>query len=163
MDQPVGQRVNLAAGGQTTLRIAHFIPGLDARTGGVAAAVTGLASAQSRAGLDVTIVSAWAEGEQADAQDELNRAGVKLQMIGPVRGRLRWHPDLPAQARAAVAEANIVHIHSLWEHLQHYAAREAQRIGQPYVFSPHGMLDPWSLKQIAMVSAFTWRCDCGGT
>jgi glycosyltransferase involved in cell wall biosynthesis len=132
------------------LRIAHFITSMDARMGGVAAVIAGLAPAQARAGLDVTVVSAWAEGEATDA-NELTTAGVKVQLIGPVRRRLGGHPQMQAQVQAAVFNSDVVHIHALWEHLQHYAARAAQRAGKPYVFSPHGMLDPWSLKQSALV------------
>jgi glycosyltransferase involved in cell wall biosynthesis len=40
-----------------------------------------------------------------------------------------------------------VHIHALWEEIQHQAARIANNRGVPYLFTPHGMLDPWSLAQ----------------
>jgi glycosyltransferase involved in cell wall biosynthesis len=44
-------------------------------------------------------------------------------------------------------DADIVHIHGLWEEPQHVAAGTARRLDVPYVFTPHGMLDPWSLRQ----------------
>ena len=40
-----------------------------------------------------------------------------------------------------------MHIHALWEEIQHRAARVARELGMPYVITPHGMLDPWSLRQ----------------
>ena len=47
-----------------------------------------------------------------------------------------------------LARANdVVHIHGVWEEVQHRAARACQRLGVPYVMTPHGMLDPWSLAQ----------------
>jgi len=42
-----------------------------------------------------------------------------------------------------------VHIHGVWEEIQHQSARIARKQRKPYVFTPHGMLDPWSLSQSA--------------
>lgn len=47
----------------------------------------------------------------------------------------------------AITGADIVHIHAVWEQVQHDAARIAYRKDVPYVITPHGMLDPWSLEQ----------------
>ena len=49
-----------------------------------------------------------------------------------------------------IAEADIVHLHTLWSPLVAAAARFSERLGVPYVLSPHGMLDPWSLRQGAL-------------
>lgn len=43
-----------------------------------------------------------------------------------------------------------VHIHGLWEQSTAMAASAAQRHGMPYVVSPHGMLEPWALRQKAL-------------
>src|SRR5207253_7680037 len=43
--------------------------------------------------------------------------------------------------------ADVVHIHGLWEEIQHQAARSSRQSGVPYVFRPCGMLDPWALSQ----------------
>jgi glycosyltransferase involved in cell wall biosynthesis len=40
-----------------------------------------------------------------------------------------------------------VHVEALWEEIQHQGAKIAHRLRVPYVISPHGMLDPWSLSQ----------------
>ena len=47
----------------------------------------------------------------------------------------------------AVRAADVVHVHALWEEVQSLAARACRAIGRPYVFTPHGMLDSWSLRQ----------------
>jgi glycosyltransferase involved in cell wall biosynthesis len=49
--------------------------------------------------------------------------------------------------RAAVAAAEIVHLHGVWDPLIRNAAVEARRGGRPYILAPHGMLDTWSLQQ----------------
>jgi len=42
---------------------------------------------------------------------------------------------------------DIIHIHNVWENLQHHTARAAFAAGVPYLIRPCGMLDPWSLRQ----------------
>jgi glycosyltransferase involved in cell wall biosynthesis len=42
---------------------------------------------------------------------------------------------------------DILHLHGIWECIIRVGAIEARRQGKPYVVSPHGMLDPWSLSQ----------------
>lgn len=46
-----------------------------------------------------------------------------------------------------VSEADVVHIHCLWNALHLSVGIIARRQGIPYVISPHGTLDPWSLRQ----------------
>ena len=66
-------------------------------------------------------------------------------MIGPVRGKLMQHPALATTVIRAVKTANIVHIHGVWEDLQHHAVKACQQAGVPYVVTPHGMLTSWSV------------------
>src|SRR5262249_48936832 len=58
-----------------------------------------------------------------------------------------------------VRQADVVHIHALWEEVQHRAARTAWQRGKPYLIRPCGMLDPWSLAQGRLRKALylRWR------
>jgi len=47
----------------------------------------------------------------------------------------------------AVRVADIVHLHTLWHPLNAIARRACARHGRNYVMMPHGMLDPYSLRQ----------------
>lgn len=49
--------------------------------------------------------------------------------------------------RAAVLNSNadIVHIHGLWQYPSVVSLQWHRRTGRPYLISPHGMLDPWAL------------------
>lgn len=51
----------------------------------------------------------------------------------------------------AVRNADIVHVHTLWHPLNTIARCTCKRLGKPYVLSPHGMLEPYSL------SVHNWR------
>lgn len=49
--------------------------------------------------------------------------------------------------RAAVLRADVVHLHTNWSPLNLAASWACKATGRPYVLSPHGMLDPWSLSE----------------
>ena len=129
------------------MRVLHVIPSLDPSAGGPTTALIGMASAQARAGLDISVLTTWRDGQSPVAVKEFEQAGVRLTQVGPVTGALRRHPDLAAQIEQLTSQTDVVHIHSVWEEPQHLAARAANRKGKPYIITPHGMLDPWSLAQ----------------
>jgi glycosyltransferase involved in cell wall biosynthesis len=130
------------------MRVLHVISGIDPVFGGPVAALVGLAEAQARAGLDVTIASSWGHGQDISHAERLRGAGVRVELIGPAIRRLgTWHPRTGAVLRGLVPRADVVHIHALWEDIQHRAAAVARVQRVPYLFRPCGMLDPWSLSR----------------
>src|SRR2546426_6223596 len=129
------------------MRIVHIISNLDPRSGGPTTALLGLAAAQRRAGLDVEVISTFTPQHNPDIAQQLEAANVKVHLIGPVHGRLGRHPQLAPTLTQIIAGKDMVHIHALWEEIQHQAAVAARRAGAPYIFRPCGMLDPWSLSQ----------------
>src|SRR4051794_25326163 len=129
------------------MRVLHVISAIDPRAGGPSSALAGLASAQAREGLDVRVISTWRDADGWPGEEVIKSIGAPVRLIGPAKGKLVRHPDLAREVDAAVAEADIVHVHALWEEIQHRAAKSARRWGVPYVFRPCGMLDPWSLSQ----------------
>jgi len=129
------------------MRVLHVSSSLDAVSGGTAIALQGLAKAQTSAGMDVSVVATWQSTSGEPAAEELRQSGIKARVIGKAHGRLSNHPDLIPIVTEMVKQADVVHIHALWEEIQHQAGWVARELGVPYVFSPHGMLDPWSLEQ----------------
>jgi glycosyltransferase involved in cell wall biosynthesis len=128
------------------MRILHVISGLDPQNGGPTTALLGLAPAQvTAAGLDVTVLATWKIPDGFPVADSLRARNVKVIHIGPAKGKLSRHPMLRHHVTAAVAAADVVHIHGLFEDAQHHAARAAQRRGVPYVITPHDMLSPWNM------------------
>jgi glycosyltransferase involved in cell wall biosynthesis len=130
------------------MRVLHVISGIDPANGGPTTVLCGLAEAQVRAGLKVTVLSPWhatTELETKAVAARLNGRGVMTRIFGPARGRAGTHPDMMGIMGEAVGQADVVHIHAVWEQAQHAGARVARVSGTPYVFTPHGMLDPWNL------------------
>lgn len=129
------------------MRVLHVISGVDSRAGGPAFAMAGLCKGQKQAGLDVAALATFRKGEWRDVADDLARSGVNVTLVGPVHGPLASHRHLPATLRAIIPSHDVVHVHGLWEDVQHQAARASRRLGKPYVVTPHGMLSHWSLRQ----------------
>lgn len=129
------------------MRILHVISSIDPRKGGPTTALAGMAEAQVAAGLDVTVVATFQPNADHTTAEQMRRRGVAVQLVGPVRTPLAMHPDIRPTVREHVKQADLVHIHAMWEDIQHRAARVASALDRPYVVSPHGMLDPWTLRQ----------------
>jgi glycosyltransferase involved in cell wall biosynthesis len=128
------------------MRVLHVISGLRATAGGTVTALIGLARAQRDAACQVSIVSTFIRPED-DAAEPLRRMSIEVHMIGPCTDPMSRSPLIRPTLMKLLPQADIVHIHGLWEQVQHEAARAGRSLGVPYVFSPHGMLDPWSLSQ----------------
>lgn len=129
------------------MNVLHVISSLEVQAGGPQIALAGLVAAQVRAGADVQILSAQRDAAVASYVDRLRCDGARVTLVGPVRGPLGSHPDLRSLTADRVAQADVVHIHGLWEQIIHQAAVAARKAGKPYIIAPHGMLDPWSLSQ----------------
>jgi len=126
------------------MRVLHVISGIDPENGGPTSALLGLTKAQARLGLDVTVLATWRYAPGRDNADTFRNAGVKVTMVGPARGKLSRHPDLSRVVDQHVSGADVVHIHALFEEIQHLAARACQRRCVPYLMRPCGALDPWA-------------------
>lgn len=65
------------------------------------------------------------------------------------RGRFLFWPgfDGMRELMGKISKADIVHIHGLWTLPTTMAGRFAYAQGRPYVITPHGMLDKWSMKR----------------
>ncbi|MBV8780052.1 MAG: glycosyltransferase [Phycisphaerae bacterium] len=129
------------------MKILHVTSGIDPRGGGTTTALAAMAEAQRDIGLDVTIISTFAADFESATADRLRADRIAVELIGPHGRFLAHHPDIARQLSTLIAAADIVHIHALWESIQHQAALISRRMNKPYLFTPHGMLDPWSLAQ----------------
>lgn len=130
------------------MRILHVVSKIDPKCGGIVSALGGLTLAQKAAGLDVRVLSTMDATRSDDSLARLLRdRGIQVGIVGMARGPLLSHPSLRPTMQSMAAEVDLVHVHGLWEEAHHQGPRAARRLGKPYVITPHGMLDPWSLRQ----------------
>jgi poly(glycerol-phosphate) alpha-glucosyltransferase len=70
-----------------------------------------------------------------------------------------WSGELGAALRAA--QLDLIHAHGLWMYPSLANLRAATAANRPYVISPHGMLDPWALRQSRWkkrLASFLFEC-----
>lgn len=129
------------------MRILHVCTSIDPRTGGPANVLARLSRVQAgQRGHEVAIVTADdPSAVQAVAQ---SIGSVRLFAAGPARGAFAKGAQVAARIDECLARGvDLVHIHGVWQHVPHTAARAARAAHVPYIFRPCGMLDPWSLSQ----------------
>lgn len=108
------------------LKVAHILPTLDKKFGGPVSVATEIIHELERQGIHATIYP-----------------------FSDTPSRLRNVLDI----RKIVENADIVHIHCLWNLNSTAAGFWARKMKKPYVLTPHGMLDTWALRQSTVKKA----------
>lgn len=129
------------------MRILHVISGIDPGNGGPTVALLGLGEAQVARGESVTIAATWRHESGRDNAQRFRAGGMRVEMIGPARGKLSTHPTIEPTLKQLLEVHDIVHIHAVWEEIQHLAAQCARAADRPYVWRPCGLLMPTHLKK----------------
>lgn len=126
------------------MKISHVTGWLTARGGGIPAVVWPLAKTLVAHGNHVTVLGL----REKEAQTPPEAEGLSVQAAVPWdRGLVGYAPRL---FRALLEDApDVLHQHGLWQYPSILATRWHERTGCPYVVSPHGMLDPWALRNSA--------------
>lgn len=120
------------------MRVIHIISGISKSSGGPSRSVQGLVAALNGVGVDTWLISCqvgdkpWIDGINnflAPTGDE--RKNLSRFIEDSIK---RINPD-------------IIHLHGIWQMQIHLAARIARKLNIPYIETPRGMLEPWSLEQ----------------
>jgi glycosyltransferase involved in cell wall biosynthesis len=134
------------------MRILHAIISMDPAGGGPPIMAARLAAAQASLGCQTRIVSYQYPAAQrriaAALQGIPGIAGVKLDDLPPPSPMERlFASGVGHLVQPMLADVDLVHLHGVWDPLIYAVSRLAAKAGKPYVLTPHGMLDPWSLSQ----------------
>ncbi|MFP4361138.1 MAG: glycosyltransferase [Alphaproteobacteria bacterium] len=114
---------------------------LAASAGGLAASVPGMVNAlEDTAGVEVHVLGTRVEGEPHPAGVWGRRAHAHAQ-YGP--RAFHWAPALGRTLRRL--NPDLVDVQGLWMHSSRVSLAHHRRTRRPYVVTPRGMLDPWSL------------------
>lgn len=132
--------------------VSHLTSQLGAVGGGVAIAVRHLAEAS--ASLDVEAVRVLGLRTQGE-EEPIASSRISLLAFSPLGPRSLGFT--PAFKRVLLDDSpDILHRHGLWMYPSRAANAWQARTGRPVVVSPHGMLDPWALRNSA------WRKRIAG-
>jgi len=121
--------------------------------GGPPRSVFELCRAQQRAGADVRVVTTTANGDVELDEAIIGRGeyeGIPVHYCERAWPRSIFHaPSLGAAVADALRDADILHIHGLWNATVWAAAAAARQEQRPYLLSPRGMLAPAALEHDA--------------
>jgi len=128
------------------IRCLHYLSAVRLAEGGVVRAVLDLCGALAAAGHEVILLT----GDNSDvpAAWQVSQRGVPSVVHLPQRGLARRfaRSDIPS-LRRLVAANDVLHLHTPWDPANAQMAHIARREDKPYLLSPHGMLDDWSMAQ----------------
>src|SRR5262249_40608537 len=121
------------------MHILHVIPYLHPRAGGPPVVVQNLIAQTSKRGHISEIITTPA---MLDKDEWTTRAGIEwatsVKLIAR-HGRLASLFDSSAQElEQPVRQAEIVHVHTLWNPINYLVRKVCDRLGRPYVLMPHG-------------------------
>lgn len=116
------------------LRVLHVVPNINLKQGGPARSVLAMVETLRRVeGLQVSLAAA--------SPDE--PVEHPLQISG------RWsliNSESKQVLKRSIQEADIIELHSIWNGVISYAGKTARLLNKPYIYTPHGMLDPYCLR-----------------
>lgn len=148
------------------MKIGHAVLSLNPDYGGPAASGPALAAAQGELGHDVVVMTP----ERPGVDQHWQRLAAGIPVAASVRlktvslGAHDWFALLAGRQCATLQRAlrvDVLHVHDMWQPFLAAMVLAASREGIPYVISPRGALNVWSLSQkrlkksIAM--AALWR------
>ncbi|MFZ2276145.1 MAG: glycosyltransferase [Prosthecobacter sp.] len=79
-----------------------------------------------------------------------------VRLLGPAKTKFGWTPNWEAGLRDLLQPGAVVVVHGLWQYHALAAARAARAANVPVIIYPHGMLDPWALRQSRWLKWAVW-------
>jgi glycosyltransferase involved in cell wall biosynthesis len=132
------------------VRCVHYLSRIRLETGGVVRSVLDFCQVFAALGNPTTLVTGDATDVPAEWASSTGQGIPRLIAINPPRGKFALlHRSDKARLREALADAQVLHLHTPWEPSNLQAAALARQAGVPFVLSAHGMLDDWSMAQKA--------------
>ena len=123
------------------MKVLFYISSLSLKGGGPSRSVPMMAKGLAEAGLDVTLATHISEDMNTHALDGV---GVKLITFKNGEERMSFEAILSRE------KFDIVQLQSLWSLDYHQLAKLCRKHHIPYLITPRGMLEPWSLQQSAL-------------
>lgn len=129
------------------MRVLHYLSQLRLSAGGTVRALLDLAQAQSRIGLDVQIITTDF-GDAPEEWRERKGGTPHVEVVDPLRGPLGLFTSAAkGRIRSLAGDADIGHVHGVWEPSIAQFTSLVHGAGRPFIVTPHGMLDDWSMAQ----------------
>lgn len=124
------------------MKVTHIISSIDTSTGGPARSVTHLISHLAQADASLSLGLQTGVSKDPIIQSfETKQIELNFNHYSKTGGFKAFSKTLKTQ------QANLLHGHGLWQMPVHQMARYARKNNVPYILTPRGMMEPWSLEQ----------------
>ncbi len=80
----------------------------------------------------------------------------QVRLLGPAKTKFGWTPNWESGLRDLLEHGAVLVIHGLWQYHALAAAKAAKAANVPVLVYPHGMLDPWALRQSRWLKCAAW-------
>lgn len=134
------------------MKVLHVCPYMHASAGGPPIVVQRLLEVAGSCGWSGRVITtSLLCSDDGKTLEKSLRASIDATVLPRDRPRLLGLSSAATAAiESGVADADIVHSHTLWHPLNGMVRRACRRHGRRYVLMPHGMLDPYSLSVKAL-------------
>ncbi len=131
------------------MKITHVVPYMHPNAGGPPVVVDRICRRLAARGHSVRVVTTDAlAGNEQGWEQAYADGGYRLEVYRTTgTGAFAYSPGLAPAVRAAVADSDLVHLHTVWTYPTLRAAWACRTRRVPYLVMPHGMLDPNSVRR----------------
>jgi glycosyltransferase involved in cell wall biosynthesis len=129
------------------MKILSFVSSLDLSCGGPSRSVPMLVKGLAELGVDITLMTIRSKDMNTHA---LEGTTAKLKVLEPSFSK----KDIAKYL--ADEKFELIQIQSMWDLPYHKVMVEARKQGIPYIVTPRGMLEPWSLSQKKLKKKLAW-------
>ncbi len=132
---------------KATPRAIHVVPSLDRADGGLPLAAYQLSEALAKsARYEIELISQLGKNQKAVGTASADFI-VEYECVEDTDFSLGLPVKRMLGGTSTPSNPNLIHSHGIWNLANHWASLYGRNLQIPYVFSPHGMLEPWALEQ----------------
>lgn len=129
------------------MKILSFVSSIDLSSGGPSRSVPMFTKGLAELGVDITLMTIRSKNMNTHT---LEGTTAKLKVFEPSFSKKEIAKYL------ADEKFELIQIQSMWDLPYHKVMVEARRLGVPYIVTPRGMLEPWSLSQKKWKKKLAW-------
>lgn len=129
------------------MKVLTFVSSIDLSSGGPSRSVPMLVKGLAELGVDITLMTILSDNMNVHA---LEGTIAKLKVLEPSFSRKEIAQYLENE------KFHLIQIQSMWDLPYHKVMVEARRQNIPYIVTPRGMLEPWSLSQKKWKKKLAW-------
>ena len=134
------------------IKSANLTTSVSRKAGGLFDAILRQVQSHDRQKMDARVFGLRDEFTDADQQAWSPVPMTAFDPVGPKM--LGYSPCFREELLAF--EPHLVHTHGLWLYPSIATTAYSQKLKRPYLISPHGMLDPWALKNSRWKKRIAW-------